>query len=885
MRFIRIAAFSAAVLILGGAGVNAGGRDGKVVTSPSVRTAFEPNRGQAPAEFEFVTNGFGYSVGLAATHSTLTLLHGANDRTTFSLQFPGARSSNSGEPLGKLDQTSSYLWGNKSFVGIPTFSKVRYPGVWSGIDLLYYGNNRQLEYDFVVAPRGNAGAIRLRFDGIQPARVAANGDLLLATRQGEMTQAAPVAYQMDGSQRKDVAARYRFLKDGTIGIALGKYDKSRELVIDPVLLYTVGGESLSASPYFALTATAVTSDSEGNSYYTGSTPATNTGTGTPYLTTYITKLDNTGKVLASVDLAATDGNTSGTGIGVDSSNNVYVTGSTTSAVGFPNTHGYQLASAGGTDGFLTAIAASFGSVLYSTYIGGTGDETHESLAVTPTGLAFVAGQSTSTNFPVSSAPAAPNGFIVSIDTTKSGSASKIYSVVLGGSGADAAYGVAVDSSNNAYVGGTTASPNFAPTTSGYNEPKSTTATDGFLVKLNPEGAPLWTGFYTAGPINGVSQLNGKAYVVGRSNGTITTTASAYQPATGANHGFFAEFNTAETGSNALVYATNLGGGNQDTAFGVAAAPNGVAFITGATASTNFPIVGSPIIQGTFPVGGIQAAFLSEINPASSGTVSLTYSTLLNLDTNTVGRAVSADLYNEPAVSITDNHAMAGLALKIGSQIWNPTFFVTQQYLDILDRTPDQNGLNYWVGVLTSGQQTRAQVAAAYFTSVEFTSGGLAIIRYYMGAFGSNPDYAGWLNWFTQWHGGLSLTTIENDFVTAPQFTTTYGGLSNSAFVTLAYHNVLNRAPTQTELNNWVTELGNSQVTKAQVMVDLLNSSEAATGLILPRAYANLLYMGYLRRTADPSGLQFWTNSLANLNNLPTVVNNFIISPEYVARFE
>jgi hypothetical protein len=210
-------------------------------------------------------------------------------------------------------------------------------------------------------------------------------------------------------------------------------------------------------------------------------------------------------------------------------------------------------------------------------------------------------------------------------------------------------------------------------------------------------------------------------------------------------------------------------------------------------------------------------------------------------------------------------------------------FVTQLYLDLFSRQPDAPGLAYWQGLIDSGAVTRAQAAASFFTSQEFSQSGLYAIKLYVAVLGRDPDYTGWLGWFNALNAGTSQMAMLTIFLSSQEFQATYGPLSNAAFVTLVYQNVLGRAPDSAGSQYWIGQLNSAQTTRTGVMSAFINSAEFGA-VIRPRAYANLLYMGFLRRTADPSGLAFWTGALANPTALPGAINGFITSTEYLARF-
>ena len=211
-----------------------------------------------------------------------------------------------------------------------------------------------------------------------------------------------------------------------------------------------------------------------------------------------------------------------------------------------------------------------------------------------------------------------------------------------------------------------------------------------------------------------------------------------------------------------------------------------------------------------------------------------------------------------------------------------SFFVTELYRDLLGRNPDTGGFNYWQGLIDRGTLPRSVVASSLFTSPEFTQSGLYVIKLYVGVLGRDPDFGGWLNWFTGLRNGATPASVLNAFLASPEFQNTYGNLSNSDFVNLVYRNVLQRPPDPGGLANWLGQLNNGVITRGDMMGAFVNGPEF-DNLIRSRAYANLLYMGFLRRTPDPAGLTYWNGILTAGNPLSGAIYGFINGPEYLNR--
>jgi hypothetical protein len=514
---------------------------------------------------------------------------------------------------------TNYFLGNdptRWHTGIPNYGRVRYQSIYPGIDLVYYGNQRRLEHDFLVTPKADPAQIAFTLGDGKKARLdPASGDLVL-TLGGNRTLRLlkPVSYQQAGSRHIPVASSYRLLPGHRIGFAVGSYNHRQPLVIDPVLVYStyLGGSSPINDQ--GDSAQAIQLDASGNLYIAGSTQSLDFPvTSGAYQTTnqgaasnvrrnaFIAKLNPTGTQLLfstylggsdnGVDLDSYSGDAA-TGIAVDSNDNVYVTGNSWST-DFPTTAGaFQtvnyngIASGhGGPSAFVTKLNASGTALVYSTYLGGH--------------AAFYA-----------------NG--------------------------DHSAGIAVDSSGNAYIAGTTDSPDF-PVTSGAFQTTLGSANSAFVTKLNPTGTALVYSTYLGQPgasttADGQTSTAALAldsadnvYVAGVSaSATFPVTSGAFQTV---NHNtlygdpFLSKLNSTGT---ALIYSTFLGGSlgcinydcyYGDTVKGLALDASGRAYLAGTAVSLNFPIQGG--LQEPYQIGG--SGFVARLNADAS---SLDYSTLV-----------------------------------------------------------------------------------------------------------------------------------------------------------------------------------------------------------------------------------------------------------------
>jgi len=546
--------------------------------------SFEPNVGQTDSRVNFLAHSDGYALFLTPTGGVLSF--GAS---RMSITLIGANASAHAEGMEPLPGKTNYLMGNdpaKWRTNIANFARVRYREVYPGVDMVYYGNQQQLEYDLVVAPGADPRAIQLAFTGIQSMRIASNGDLILGVAGGEISQHKPVMYQEADGIRRPVEGRYVRKGNRRIGFEVSNYDVRRPLVIDPRLIY---------STYLA-------------------------GTTLPFRPT------------GDAD--------QGNAIAVDSQGNAYVTGWTTSS-DFPIKNAFQPTKTSGQRAvFVTKMNASGTAVVYSTYLGSSiNGDTGYGIAVDSSGNAYVAGKAFSTNFPVT--PTAyqttlKNGgpFVTKLNATGDG---LLYSTYLGGqdSFADGARAIALDAAGNVYVTGVTQSANFPVTLDAFQRTPNAI----WVAKLNPSASGnaslVYCTYFGKGGGTAVSHgiavdSSGNAYITGDINQSGIATPGAFQTSFhggSGNDAFVTKFNA--TGS-ALVYSTYLGGSGDDVGYGIALDALGNAYIAGSTISTNFPIT-----PGAFQIsfqGGRSHCFVTKLNPAADG---LVYSTFLTGSGDTI----------------------------------------------------------------------------------------------------------------------------------------------------------------------------------------------------------------------------------------------------------
>jgi hypothetical protein len=612
--------------------------------------SFEANRGQTDPQVKFVARGQGYTLFLTRRAETVLVLRkpapqrdllkpaalvsvpatlnpdAAGPPAIVRMKLVGANAKPRAEALDELPGKANYFIGNdpkKWRTNVPLYAKVRYRDVYPGVDLMYYGNQRQLEHDFIVAPGADPRSITLNLAGAEKLSLDPQGALVLVVKDGELRLDKPHIYQDVDGARREISGGYVLKNAHRVGFQVAAYDASRPLVIDPTLFYStyLGGSSNEHGLGIAV-------DAAGNACVTGYTLSTNFPTTSGAIQSanqggydaFVTKLNPAGSApLVYSTYLGGGSDEQGLGIAVDAAGNAYVTGYTQST-NFPTTSGaFQTANQGLVDAFVTKLnPTGTAPLVYSTYLGGNDQEQGDGIAVDATGNAYVTGYTQSTNFPTT--PGAfqtanqggYDAFVTKLNPT--GSAPLVYSTYLGGSDLDQGRGIAVDAAGNAYVAGYTQSTNF-PTTSGAFQPAPAGGlTDAFVTKLNPTGsAPLVYSTYLGGSSGdagfGIAVDSiGNAYVTGFTHSTnFPTTAGAIQSA---NQGGYDAFVTAlnPLGTAPLIYSTYLGGSSDEIGHGIAV-DAGNAYVTGDTESTNFPTT-----PGAFQTanGGLSDAFAAKI---------------------------------------------------------------------------------------------------------------------------------------------------------------------------------------------------------------------------------------------------------------------------------
>lgn len=645
--------------------------------------SFELNQGQTNDRVKFLARSAGYLLFLTSTEAVMALDNpaahtkgkenreargGIDDgdsvengarppRPIVRMKLIGANPAPRIEGLEQLTTSSNYFAGPdpaKWRTNIFSYRRVRYAEVYPGIDMVYYGDQRQLEYDFVVAPGSNPAVIQMSFAGIADFEISRMGDLLLHTAQGDLRQSKPVAYQEANGVKEEVFVSYVANGVGRVGFQLGAYDPTRPLIIDPVLIYStyLGGSGFDQGYAIAV-------DPPGSAYVTGKTAAidfpttagafqTNYGGGDAF----IAKLNPEGTALIySTYLNGAGGN----GIAVDSAGNAYVTGEA-GTLNFPTTPGAFQTPPMGYDAFVTKLDPAGSALIYSARFGGNLDDFGRGIALDGGGNTYITGwtgcRSTTCTFPAVNAfqPNYAGGtndaFVTKID--KSGSV-LVYSTYLGGGKfingtEDWGEGIAVDSAGSAYVTGYTYAPDFPVTVGAFDTARA--GLDAFITKFTPDGTSLVYSTF----LGGAGREQGQGITVDGSGNAYVTglTESFDSPFTSANEGFPVTRGAFQTtGSydafvtklnpqgSALVYSTYLGGSaGVDRGWAIALDDADNAYVTGDTTSSNFPTTNP--IQGAYG-GGLSDAFVTKLNATGSR---LVYSTFLGGSLFDEGRGIA-----------------------------------------------------------------------------------------------------------------------------------------------------------------------------------------------------------------------------------------------------
>jgi hypothetical protein len=649
---------------------------------------FIPNRGQVHPRVAFYGEGSAYKVFFTPEEIVFSFTETApggddsaapffsraeschdTDRAVAGLalylKFIGA---NYTIPEGRLESGGkvNYFVGSDPanwLTGLPAYGEIVYRDLWPHIDLVFREQAGELKYEFIAHPNADINNIRLAYSGVEELVLDEDGNILIATPFGMLTDRKPIGYLNIDGEKVPVAINFALMQSETAANLFGftvedDYGSGYTLVIDP---------GLAPPPYpyqksFSM-ATGIAVDNSGNTYITGFTDsprfpvtpgayqASLKGFKNAFVSVINTGATGAASLVYSTYLGGSHQDV-GFGIAVDRNGNAYVTGFTESP-DFPVTSGaYQASLKGFKNAFVSVIntgATGAASLVYSTYLGGSAYDEGHAIATDTAGNVYVTGYAQSGDFPVTpgafqsalkSTPGSANAFVSKINTAAAGSASLVYSTYLGGSKYDQGYGIAVDASGNAYVTGFTLSPDF-PVSSGAFQTALRSIHGGanaFVSKINT-GATGTISLAYSTFLGGerydegravTLDTAGNAYVTGYTHSKkFPVTSNAYQPMLksiyGGSNAFVSIVNTGRAGPSSLSYSTYLGGSISDAGNGIANDVSGNTYIAGRTQSPNFPIT-----SGAFQpkMAGFMDAFVTELNTGASGSAALVYSTYL-----------------------------------------------------------------------------------------------------------------------------------------------------------------------------------------------------------------------------------------------------------------
>ena len=743
---------------------------------------FEANQGQTDPQVKFLSRGREYNLFLSATDAVLRLQHeSAGNPTagtwphTQGVSSDGRLTASKGEPssairmkllganpaaeiIGEepLRGKSNYFYGSDPTgwqLNVPQFAKVRYLQVYPGVDLVYYGNQGHLEYDFVVWPGANPKDIQLEFEGADRISVDASGDLILTVSANEVRLRRPFMYQRVDDVVQEISGGYVLDSHSNDGApkaskisfqVASHYDRNQTLVIDPVLAFSkrTGGQEGAGGYGIAV-------DGLGHAYVTGYTNSLDFPVTTGALQSVhrggfndviVMKLTPDGSGIVYSTFLGGSGQDFGYGIAIDASGNAYVTGETNSP-DFPVTPGaFQSIRPGGVSAFVAKLNSDGTTLLYSTYLGGDTVDRGHGLSVDSVGNAYVAGMSFSSNFPttVDAFQSEYRGDGDVFVSKLSSNGSLVYSTYLGGAEFDRAFGIAVDSSGNAHVTGHTGSVDF-PITSQAALAGFSGETDAFVAKLNSAGSALIYSTYLGGNrfdiANGIAvDASDNAYITGETESlNFPTTQGSFQPlhtcslptATGWCTDAFV---TKLSPTGGVVYSTFLGGRFTDKGYGIAVDTFGNAYVTGETFTAMITFQGLtlsefPVTKDAFqPVPGqVDDGFVTKLNYTGSA---LVYSSHLGGNGSDRPLAIAVDIAGHAYVTGWTGSGAEFPTWPEG--IWSPSLFITKIspsfQLNASEFTISEDG-GVVVATVTRSGSTEGEVTVGFTTTDETAQAG------------------------------------------------------------------------------------------------------------------------------------------------------------------
>lgn len=644
---------------------------------------FETNVGQTNSQVNFLVRMIGYTMyftpaeivfdfrtppASAVKNGKLKYLDVTPiSKSTLRLQFVGGNKHPIITGKEALPSKTNYFIGNdrkKWHTNISNFAQVNYQQLYPGIDMVFYGNNHQLEYDIHVAPGANPNKINFKLVGAKALQLDKHGNLFIAMQGKEHLQMhKPTIYQLVKGKKHLIAGKFILSAKKEVGFKIGKYDNTKPLVIDPVLDYStyLGGSedncglgiALDNGPNPAVYVTGYTKSTDFP--IEGGVQSTNNG---PGRTAFVTKINREGTAIVySTYLGGSGGNDEGFAIAVDSTGSAYITGETNSK-DFPLQNPYQATNRGARDftAFVTKLNPEGNALVYSTYLGGSGENQEgNAIAVDSSGFAYVTGETTSKDFPIKNPFQATNKgpkFTAYVTKFNPSGTDLVFSTYLGGSGGqDEGNGIAIDEEQNIFVTGETNSKDFPVLNAIQPRPGPRGAGQtGFLTRFNANGTGLVFSTYFGGsggndyPTCIALDPNGAAIFGGYTNSTDFPTINAAQATNrGAGHGrgFNGFVSRIDHTGSQVIASTYLGGtGGDDRVMGVAADGLFRSHITGFTNSTDFPTVfpfqgsnNGPAITSFYTIIDIDIPILFSTYFGGSGGNDRGFATAVDADRN------------------------------------------------------------------------------------------------------------------------------------------------------------------------------------------------------------------------------------------------------------
>ena len=635
-----------------------------------------------------MVRGRGYALSLQPDRVAIDL-PGPERAERIEMSFLGGNPAPRMEPLEPLPGKIHYLVGasrSQWRTHIARYARVRYQDVYPGIDLVLYGNQRQLEYDFVVQPGADPAQIRLGFHGEQGLRVGEDGALVIATAGGELRQLRPKVYQVVDGERRLLEGRYRVTAEGIVAFDIPSHDRRLALTIDPVLVYSTyyGGDGADNIGDVAV-------DSAGSAYITGVA-----FTSISPRRGFVTKFNPEGSALEYSTVLAEHGGGGGR-IAVDSQGAVYGVGGVYPEWAIPLVNAFQEEHGGSLDAWVYKLTADGSDFLYSSYLGGSGEEFAYAIAVDDLGQAHLVGNTASPNFPTVSAYQGSlrgpiDGFLTRVNA---GGGSLGYSTYLGGNGDEILQGVGVDPAGNAYVAGFTRSSDYPV----LNPVQATFGgdTDAVIAKFSPAGQLLYSTYLGGTASDHAASLAvdalGRAYVIGDTWSANFPLANAIQSTRrGGNNVFIAKLGSAGT---PLLYSTYFGGTSTENGYDIAVDGFDNIYLTGHTASMDFPLV-DPIQPER---AGASEFFVAKLDSAGA----VVHSTYLGGSAHDDSRAIAVD--------------ESGNAYVVGSTM-SPNFPLMNPYDPVFEGGPPGNnhdGFLMKIGDGAAAPAGRLQFSAAAYS--------------------------------------------------------------------------------------------------------------------------------------------------------------------------